>query len=293
MLKTRIDDSIWLVHQPDHARVSGYLAAHWGNERGFSRPGEFAPSEAPEVIRREVVRAIAEHDNGWWEWEASPNFDPADGLPLGMMDLAHRYPEESLDHWRRGVPRLADKHPYAALLVSMHAYWLHAFRTGDALDSDEAFRHPLFSGQDSDASPTGDVEPTRRFLGEQQKTQTTLLDRLRGEPLWASAVEPANLGPHFKLLQVLDAISLLLCFGSRSEADLPEIPRSRWDERVTLSWRPAGRQRVICAPYPFDADPLQVVLPVRIVPGDTSPVEPFVSLHATPLQTVRFELSGA
>jgi hypothetical protein len=37
MLKTRVDDHVWLIQQPDHASISGYLAAHWGGKNGFGR----------------------------------------------------------------------------------------------------------------------------------------------------------------------------------------------------------------------------------------------------------------
>jgi len=43
MLKTLRQGQMWLVTQPDHAQVSGYLAAHWGND-DFARPGYFASS---------------------------------------------------------------------------------------------------------------------------------------------------------------------------------------------------------------------------------------------------------
>ena len=40
MLKTRYDDTIRLVTQPNHAVAAGYMASHWGNDEftklGFS-----------------------------------------------------------------------------------------------------------------------------------------------------------------------------------------------------------------------------------------------------------------
>ncbi len=47
MLKTVRQEQIWFVTQPDHAQVSGYLAAHWGNDE-FARPGHFDGSNDPE-----------------------------------------------------------------------------------------------------------------------------------------------------------------------------------------------------------------------------------------------------
>ena len=80
MLKRQVGSELWCITQPDHAAVSGYLAAHWGNGE-FARPGYFAPFPEAERLRAETILAIAEHDNGWWEWEADPQRDPADGLP--------------------------------------------------------------------------------------------------------------------------------------------------------------------------------------------------------------------
>ena len=105
MLKRRIGNEIRLTSQPDHAAVSGYLAAHWGNA-DFQRPGYYTPSPDAEAIRAETVLAIAEHDNGWWEWEADPPLDPNDGLPLHLLALTH---ESGLDRWRRGRDRRAGR----------------------------------------------------------------------------------------------------------------------------------------------------------------------------------------
>jgi len=33
MLKTIKDGKLWLVTQPDHGQVAGYLAARWGNSQ--------------------------------------------------------------------------------------------------------------------------------------------------------------------------------------------------------------------------------------------------------------------
>ncbi len=82
MLKTHIGNEVWLVHQPDHARLAGYLAAHWEapmNLRGRVLSERVTHADA---IRDEVILAIAEHDNGWWEWEAIPSIDADDGFHL-------------------------------------------------------------------------------------------------------------------------------------------------------------------------------------------------------------------
>ncbi|KAG0510873.1 MAG: hypothetical protein NPMRD1_650001, partial [Nitrosopumilales archaeon] len=86
MLKTRYNGTIRLVTQPDHAAVSGYMAAHWGNEE-FSKLGYFDDSSEPEQLAAETIFGIAEHDNGWWEWEASPTITASDKLPKGLAEV--------------------------------------------------------------------------------------------------------------------------------------------------------------------------------------------------------------
>ena len=77
---------MWLVAQPDHAEVDGYLAAHWGND-DFVRPGSFANAPDPERLRAATAMAVARHDNGWWEWEATPEIAAIDEFPSGLADV--------------------------------------------------------------------------------------------------------------------------------------------------------------------------------------------------------------
>lgn len=293
MIKTVAGNRILLVEQPDHARVSGYLAAHWGGANGFAAPGHYPSASHPARWRDEVVLAVAQHDNGWWEWEATPPIDPLDGLPLGLGDVAKHGAEDGLNRWRSGVPRLADQHPYAALLISRHAFWLYAFSFDDLTDDDDApCRHPLFAAPDQVSRFAPDATLTRRFLDEQRALQGDLIQRCRSDAIFEHAVEPLHVRPHVKLLQLFDALSLLLAFGGTRPHTLADIPRRGWDDRVTLQWRPQSDQGITVTPWPFDADPLVVHMPMRSVPA-SAPAEqpgPLTRLHGTPLHTRRFEL---
>lgn len=75
-----------MVTQPDHAQIAGYLAAHWGNEE-FNAPGYYFKSDDSNRLKDEVVLAVSEHDNGWWEWEAAPDLNNIDGLPLNLTEV--------------------------------------------------------------------------------------------------------------------------------------------------------------------------------------------------------------
>ncbi len=295
MLRSCVGDEWWLVHQPDHARVAGYLAAHWGNAQGgFARPGEFSASPQAAELRQEVVQGIAEHDNGWWEWEASPSVDPADGLPRDLPNVSADRPDAGLQRWRLGVPRLAESHPYVSLLISYHAYWLYAFAFDDLPGLDNAFRHPVFGQAGVVNKLVANATLTRDFLREQQAVQQQLERRLQGT-VWAEALQGQHLFPHVRLLQILDALSLLISYGGQQELALHDVPRTNWQDRVKMSWDPLGKRHIVCDPYPFDVDPLEVYLPVRILPApedEPAPSSdlPLVRLHATPLETIRFTL---
>jgi hypothetical protein len=107
MLKTLKDGRLWLVTQPDHGRVAGYLAAHWGNDQ-FTPPGSYASVPEPGRLRAETIFAVAQHDNGWWEWEAAPDLAEADGLPLDLAEVL-RDPAAGMERWRKGLSRYPNK----------------------------------------------------------------------------------------------------------------------------------------------------------------------------------------
>jgi hypothetical protein len=262
LLKTKREGETWLVTQPNHAMLAGLMAAHWGNLE-FARPGEFAPSANAAHLRREFEFAVTQHDNGWWEWEADPTFSPEDGLPQGLADVL-RDPVEGMKRWRIGVPRLADAHPYASLLISFHAYWLYASQF--LPDAPEVFRHQL--QRRSSAYPKEIEQAGLAFLEELRFIQQGLVARIGG-------VE--QLEPHVRLLQFLDGLSLYLCAAVIAPLQGPpkglgndhvrfeNVPRASWEDRVAIEAIPMGGDRIRLEPYPFDIDPMPVSVPARRV----------------------------
>jgi hypothetical protein len=284
MLKRRVGDELWLISQQDHAAVSGYLAAHWGNGE-FARPGYFAAAADPERLRAETVLAIAEHDNGWWEWEASPELDPEDGLPLGLLNLSQ---QQGLERWHLGVPRFVEKHPYVSLLISLHAYWLAVPRCEPHADA--TFFHPLFRDRATDPQLEGEeLQRAKRFVAEQREIQERLIAWLHEDSVWSAAVRPEHLLPHGRLLQLGDALSLALCFGGDTSLQLEGIPRRSWQDRVALELTPGADRRIVCRPYPFDVDPLPVSIRGRVLPWPVERPAHFQSWwHVLPRRLIRF-----
>ncbi len=278
MLKTLQHGKLWLVTQPDHAQVAGYLAAHWGND-DFVRPGNFASAPDPERLRAETVMAVAQHDNGWWEWEATPELAAIDGFPSGLAEVLKNQ-REGMRRWRLGLRRF-DNAPYANLLMSHHAYWLYAPQT--LADPDPVFTHPLFWKGPRETLFAGKREEVVDFLAELEELQRQWVDVLRSDAEVANWIEPENLHPHARLLQLLDGLSLSLCSAlipvrsgepkglGEDEFELRDVPRRSWNDRVTVQVTPLGERRMGVSPFPFDQDPLTVSVPVRVFdPGDPS-----------------------
>ena len=301
MLKTLKNEKLWLVTQPDHAQVAGYLAAHWGND-DFVRPGYFASASDPEQLRAETVMAVAQHDNGWWEWEATPELAAVDGFPSGLADVLKNQ-QEGMNRWRLGLGRF-DNAPYANLLISHHAYWLYA--VGTQSDPDPAFVHPLFWNRSSGELYSGHRKQELDFLAELEELQKQWVEVIRRDAATASWVEPENLHPHARLLQLLDGVSLSLCSAlipassgesrglGEDEFELRDVPRRSWGDRVTIQVTPVGERRIALSPYPFDQDPLTVSVLARVfdLPADRS--GHFQTWwHAKPLEVIQFQYSSS
>ncbi|MCE2882582.1 MAG: DUF3891 family protein [Planctomycetaceae bacterium] len=275
MLKSRKDDAVWMVSQPDHSQLAGYFAAHWGNET-FAKLGGFTTPVAvadPERLRDEAVLAIAEHDNGWWEWEATPSLSADDGLPANLSEVL-RDQQAGMDRWRIGLGRFP-RNPMVNLLISSHAHALYAVRA--LAHPDPAITHPLFWKGAPEKLYPGSIEAPLAFMADLEKLQQGWTDELRADPTTAAWIEPATLSPLKRMVQICDGISLWLCSAlippASGEArglgddafELHEVPRRAWTDRGTITVTPLGGRRVRFDPYPFDVDPLPVLLPARVV----------------------------
>ena len=308
MLKTEYKDKIYFITQPDHAKVSGFLAAHWGNDE-FARPGYYSDSQDPDRLRAETVLGIAEHDNGWWEWEASPEPDK-DGLPKGLGAVLKNQ-QEGMNRWRIGIPRLSEKHPYASLLISYHAYWLYAHSS--RAESNPAFIHPLFwkgsniYSEDSSPELTGEaLQNALNFVEELKEIQKRLISQINKDKSSEGWLETENLYPHARLMQILDGLSLSICSNliparegeskglGQDEFDLLDVPRKSWDDRVTITLFPKGERKIVCDPYPFDLDPLKVRVSARIFESPLEQKSQFHTLwHAGQTELVEYEFSSS
>lgn len=126
LLRREENGDVIAIGQPAHARVSGQLAAAWGNERfGAVEP------------REEVVLAAAQHDIGMAAWDAEPERNPDTGLPYGFIEMPLG---THLRLWTRAPGLALAQSRYAALLVSMHGTALYEMRDLDRLEPADAAR---------------------------------------------------------------------------------------------------------------------------------------------------------
>jgi len=270
MLKTRDNGTIRLVTHPDHAIAAGYMAAHWGNEE-FTKLGYFDNCEDQKKLAEETIFGIAQHDNGWWEWEASPSSSEFNELPSGLFKVMSN-PTESTMRWKIGISRFEETHPYGTLLTNLHAYRLYRGEINEEI-------HPLFVGSKSMGwKESPEATSLVETLKKQQDRIKQHLEKLGG---WhKEAVKPEILQPHARLTQILDALSLALCSDlippvsgkakglGQDEIEFHHVPKKSWEDRITIHITPKGNNTLELDPFPFDEDNL--VVPIIVTEIDAS-----------------------
>jgi hypothetical protein len=246
MLRLETDTGWWLITHPDHARLAGAFAEHWGNDR-------FLPPEP----RGHVLKGIARHDDGWTARDAAPQITRQGKPSAFSVELVGKYSAfEEIDLADylavrdRAVRLVAAEDAYAAVLISMHTYSLltdHADRSTIAPD-----QLPLLD----------------EFLRQQKALQESLVQEIAANPQFTKeqASESAILD-HFRLLQATDNLSLLTCVDFRASAHLlhPLPLRNGGHSRVQV--RTVDSRHFALDPYPFAEPSLTFQFPARHVEG--------------------------
>ncbi len=250
MLRLETETGWWLVTHPDHARLAGAFAEHWGNE-------QFLPPEP----RAHVLRGIACHDDGWALRDAAPQITRQGKPSAFSVELVGKYSAfEEIDLADylavrdRAVRLIAAEDAYAAILISMHTYNLlteHADR--------------------STIAPT-QLSLLDQFLIEQKALQESLRQQIAVDPRFTpeQASESAILD-HFRLLQATDNLSLLTCVDFRQPAHLLHPLPIRDGTHKTVHVRSADTRHFVLDPYPFRESTLSFQFPARFVEGKIFP----------------------
>src|SRR5215470_8971276 len=191
-------EHLLVIRQTDHAFLAGFFAKAWGNDR-FSKP---QPSGS-------FCLAVAEHDNGWSDWELQPTLDPKTHLPYSFMSI----PTEShIAFYQRGIERLVKVDHYAGLLAVMHACELY--------DRARATM-PAYSAK---YVKTTESQMVGDFVQQLRLQQLRLKTDLRANPAMKGYVEDEPLKANAARLEALDRLSLHFCMNPEQEVLLDAVP---------------------------------------------------------------------
>ena len=242
MIRRRDGNDFLLITQVSHARLSGQLAARVGNDR-------FAP------LGPAVVRAIGLHDDGWHLHDDAPTVNPQ-GQPAHTFETPLNL---ALKMWTDSTDRAAAADPYAGLLVSLHGLGLslHALKQ----EPGQPARHG-----------THEVFEVNKFQHRQVEVQETLRRRLGMRtdlPLRFGLAEPGRspeedaLLFNFRMLQLLDRLSLDLCFGELRFKSVETIYPRPGQAAATLAVEKAPDGNYAVTPWPFDEPAITIPLPAK------------------------------
>ena len=273
MLRLKAEGGWWLVTHPEHARLAGEFASHWGNE----------VFRAPEP-RARVLHGIYAHDDGWAARDAVPVITKQGKPAAFSVELVGAYSAfEEIDLKaylavrREAVRLIAQEDPYAAILISMHTHNLLSERA------------------DRSSMRAEDLPWLDAFLVEQSTLQRALREQLleAGE-VGSETLSDEVLLQHFRLLQACDNLSLLSCVDFAGEGSLLHpLPLRDGDVRE-VRVQHVGERSFRLAPYPLDEPELVFGLRARFVAGEVfeSSEELQRAFAAAPLETLAVRVSG-
>ncbi len=226
----RDDGNDWLIlSQIDHARIAAELAARWST----ASPSFGSATDL-------MLAAVRDHDEGWREWEAAIQIDPANGVPRQFTEMPSA---DGAVIWGRSIEFCAKNHPLAGIWVSRHFCYL---------------AEQSLSSQPEDSD---DVKPLRSFLDEQARFQQHNQDEALEDLTEREFAVLSQFG--FLFLRLFDSLSLWVCCARRTR---PLDVRVN-DQSVRLIPLADGRIRV--APYVLLEEDLTVSLPTRRIPART------------------------
>jgi len=233
-------DQLVIIRQTDHGVLSGFFAREWGNDF-YTRPEPFASFKL----------AMAEHDNGWTEWELQPRIDPVTFSPYTFMSIPT---EDHIALYKRGMDRMVKADHYAGLLVSMHCAGLY----------DRA--RATLPGFSAKYVKSGETTMVNEFVQRLRLQQLRLKVDLRAQGATQNYAEDKPLQLNLQRFEALDRLSLYFCLGPLGDAVIDAVPVDDGFQEADWELRPDGKNTVTLSPYPFRRDPLEVSILARRVP---------------------------
>jgi len=272
MLRLETSTGYYLITHPDHARLAGQFAEHWGNDIFL-----------PPAPRENVLHGIHVHDDGWRARDTSPSITRQGKPSAFSSELVGKYSAfEEIDlaqylAVRESAVELVEQHdPYAALLVSMHTYNL------------------LTEHADRATISPHDLPLLDAFLHRQRLRQQSLHDTIRTQiGLRTADVTSEAVFNNFRLLQACDNLSLLSCVAYMQPSTLLHpLPTTLGPTPVAVE--PLAPRHFRLTPYPFDQPSLTFQIPARHVEGHTFDASATLAraYNAAPTETLEVTLTA-
>lgn len=221
------------IHQHDHAQLSGWIAANWGNE-------QIPPLLEPKFP---LILAASLHDVGWIPLDQKPVWNEEKKKPYSFMDEPL---ERKLSQYQKGVSRVEREDPYAALLCSLHYTSFFPYETRLKLG-----------------------EPAITYVEKEQKRQKKLKAFLKKN---GRLEELAKTQTDLSLLKLWDNISLYVALNQPSVPKENEHPwykngfspikldKTKKQIKFNANWQ--NEREIRLSPFPFESS-LPYSLPFR------------------------------
>lgn len=251
-----------------HTATAGMLARHFGGNDGFDR---LEPNGL-------VVDLVTEHDRGWMEVDDAAPRRADTGLPWSIYQTPLAI---SIGTGPRSIAHNEAIHPYRGLLSSMHIVGIHTGRYG--LDDNRIIDL-------MDDASRALLEP---MIAAERERQDRLRQRLAADPATAGWMG-ATLLRNYKALQLFDRLALWLQVTHPSErrpTTITHVPTTgEGDTAVEIT--PLDDRRVRLDPFPFDTDPLEIIVRGRRLAPQPPEVDLAEALAAAPEATQPVTLVG-
>jgi Protein of unknown function (DUF3891) len=252
----RDDRGDWLiVDQIEHARLAAEVARVWAQAPLFTGSYEHLRETVDEI--RDLFGehsewfvhhpdlciwlAVAEHDDGWRDWDRAPRINPTNGSPREFREM-----------------RIADSSAIWSLSISCCS--------APPLGNYAISRHFCFLAQQCrDGSHAGeeDRQAADRFLHEQANVQSQLALDAAAQG-WGDEFDHCR-ELAYRTVQFFDRVSLWLCCSQSTEPESMTTPAGETVDLVPRSLREAGQSclQVGIRPYPLCVESLDVSVPAR------------------------------
>jgi hypothetical protein len=220
------------------------------------------------------------HDEAWRLLDEQPILDASTGWPFAFLNMPLRL---LLPAYLDGADRVGAIDPYAGFLVMMHYQGFFNGRFGlDSLLPARTF------GPDESALVKG-----YQSAGDMIRGQL----RSRAAERWSLAMGDAH-GPEiahaYRLLQVVDVISLFLCLGPDRTWSLGEGPTTVGGPTRPMTMFPQEGGVHIVDPWPFRESRVSIAIRARHFPAKKYSSSDAIreALSAAPYESVAFELQA-